>query len=246
MPQFLNTTDTNSQVVQLIQNAERRLTLISPYLQLSRHVMSRLMLADARGVETRLVYRTGELKEDERLKLKELKRLTLYSLANLHAKCYANEKSVLISSMNLYGHSEVNNWEMGILLSEDDGKVTTDARREIDNIFQTAVREPAPGGIRSMIASVFQREPAQPARPVHKPAPKVQDGFCIRCGDDIRYRPLSPLCGSCYSTWAAWGNEDFPEKNCHRCGDRAEVTKAKPLCAPCFRAAPFTPASRSF
>jgi hypothetical protein len=243
MPEFLNTTATNSQIVQLIQSAERRLTLISPYLQISKQVMSRLKLADARGVETHLVHRTGELSEGERVKLKELKRLTLYSLANLHAKCYANERNVLISSMNLYGHSEVNNWEMSILLSEEDGKVITDARREIESIFQTAVREPAPGGIRSMFASVFQRPPVPAAQ---KPAAKVQEGFCIRCGDDIRYRPLSPLCGSCYSTWAAWGNEDFPEKNCHRCGDRADVTKAKPLCAPCFRAAPFPPASRSF
>ncbi len=33
---------------------------------------------------------------------------------NLHAKCYLNEKAAIITSMNLYDFSQVNNNEMGV------------------------------------------------------------------------------------------------------------------------------------
>ncbi|HYR10675.1 MAG TPA: hypothetical protein VEQ60_23055, partial [Longimicrobium sp.] len=64
-----------------------------------------------------------------------------------------------------------------------------------------------------------------------------------RCGDGIRYQPWAPLCGGCYDSWAAWGNEDYPEKKCHRCAKPANVSKGKPLCPECFRQDPFTRAA---
>jgi hypothetical protein len=110
MAEFLTTRGTTHHLEQIIQNAERHLTLITPYLQFSTHVLSRLKLAEAQGIEIDLVCRTDELKTDQRDKLIGLRRLSLYSLENLHAKCYANEHNVLVSSMNLYQHSENNNW----------------------------------------------------------------------------------------------------------------------------------------
>ena len=40
-------------------------------------------------------------------------------LENLHAKCYLNEKEALLTSMNLYEFSQINNDEMGILVSRE-------------------------------------------------------------------------------------------------------------------------------
>ena len=37
---------------------------------------------------------------------------------NLHAKCYLSETSALVTSMNLYEFSQVNNHEMGISLTK--------------------------------------------------------------------------------------------------------------------------------
>lgn len=145
MPEFLTTSGTTYQLEQLIQSAERRLTLISPYL----HVVTRLNAAESRGVEIHLVYRTGKLSSEERAKLSGLKKLCLYTLNNLHAKCYANERHVLISSMNLYDYSETHNWEMGVLLGKQDGQATVSARKEIAAILQAAAPEPARGGLRS-------------------------------------------------------------------------------------------------
>ena len=238
MPEFLTTRGTTYQLEQLIQNAERRLTLISPYLQFSHNVVARLKAAESRGVDIHLVYRTDKLSIEERAKLSGLKKICLYTLNNLHAKCYANERHVLISSMNLYDYSETHNWEMGVLLGEQDGQATVSARKEIAEILQAATPEPARGGLRSFFSSAFQR-PAPPS-PKPKQAPPTQTGHCVRCGGGIRYQPQSPLCNSCYSSWAAWGNESYPERICHRCAKPSDVTKAKPLCARCFREAPFS------
>ena len=55
----------------------------------------------------------------------------------LHAKCYFNEQNLVISSMNLYDFSEVNNWEMSILIDKDNDSeiylASTGEAREFEN-----------------------------------------------------------------------------------------------------------------
>lgn len=242
MAEFFTTRNTASHIEALIDNAKRQLTLISPYLQIPTGLLPRLRAADARGVETRLVFRTDKLNPEERDKLSELKRLSLFSLDHLHAKCYANEQEVLISSLNLYAYSEQHNWEMSVLLTESDGEAMRKARSEIDLVLRTATPHPTRPGIRSFLTNVFARPVSVPAGTPERQVRKAETrrGYCIRCTGDVRYVPQSPLCTSCYATWAVWGNEDYPERTCHRCAKPADVTKAKPLCAPCFREAPFS------
>ena len=56
---------------------------------------------------------------------------------NLHAKCYLNEDSCIISSLNLYEFSQVNNNEMGILVKKDDDTdVYKDAYEEAQRIIR--------------------------------------------------------------------------------------------------------------
>ena len=37
---------------------------------------------------------------------------------NLHAKCYLNENEAIVTSMNLYEFSQLNNYEMGIRITK--------------------------------------------------------------------------------------------------------------------------------
>ena len=55
--------------------------------------------------------------------LKQLNNASIYSLDNLHAKCYLNEDSAIVTSMNLYQHSQENNWEMGIKIDKSNDPV---------------------------------------------------------------------------------------------------------------------------
>ena len=56
---------------------------------------------------------------------------------NLHAKCYMNEEMCIITSLNLYEFSQVNNNEMGILIQRsEDGQLYKDAYEEAQRIIR--------------------------------------------------------------------------------------------------------------
>ena len=56
---------------------------------------------------------------------------------NLHAKCYMSEDSCIITSLNLYEFSQVNNNEMGVLMTrESDQEMYRDAHEEAQRIIR--------------------------------------------------------------------------------------------------------------
>jgi hypothetical protein len=234
MATFLTTFETTSELEKVIRGAQARLTLITPYLKLHQTILDRLKDADARGVEISLVYGKEELTTAEQEKLSNLTRLRLYFLKDHHAKCYANEQNVIISSMNLHEFSQRNNREMSVLLTAEDGLAYSEARKEIESFLRAAEQRPRSSGILRLARSAVD------ALTASRSAPKSQAGHCVRCGVGIHYKPTAPLCSSCYTSWAAWENEDYPERFCHRCGEAADTSKAKPLCRDCFRKHPFS------
>ena len=60
------------------------------------------------------------MRDFEKDKFQSFQNINIYFLANLHAKCYLNENTALITSMNLYGYSEENNREMGIEINKSE------------------------------------------------------------------------------------------------------------------------------
>lgn len=122
---FLNTLGLNQWIEILMEKAERELIIIVPYIKTSERVFNYLKEANDRGVHITLVYREDKLNEAEKNKLKSLKNLNLLHHPNVHAKCYLTEKYLIITSMNLYEYSEINNREMGVLMRSnnlDDSK----------------------------------------------------------------------------------------------------------------------------
>jgi phosphatidylserine/phosphatidylglycerophosphate/cardiolipin synthase-like enzyme len=56
---------------------------------------------------------------------------------NLHAKCYMNEEMCIVTSLNLYEFSQVNNNEMGILIQRaEDSQLYKDAYEEAQRIIR--------------------------------------------------------------------------------------------------------------
>ena len=53
--------------------------------------------------------------------LQDLSYVRTSSFQNLDAKCYLNEESCMITSLNLYEFSHLNNNEMGVLISSRSG-----------------------------------------------------------------------------------------------------------------------------
>lgn len=120
MAKFLNTSATNYYLEELIKDASDRLILISPFLKLNDRIKELLEDKNRLKIDVRIVYGKSELQPNEIKWLNELTFIRTSYCKNLHAKCYMNESSCIITSLNLYEFSQVNNNEMGVHISRDD------------------------------------------------------------------------------------------------------------------------------
>lgn len=137
MAKFLNTSATNYFLEELIKDAKDRLILISPFLKLNDRMKELLADKNRLKIDVRIVYGKSELQPEEINWLKELTYIRTSFCKNLHAKCYINEELCIITSLNLYEFSQVNNNEMGVLIRRsDDAELYKDAYEEAQRIIR--------------------------------------------------------------------------------------------------------------
>jgi len=239
MVEFLNTEKAYSKIVEIVSKANNRLVLISPYIRISKPLTERLKYMDGKGVKTVVVCREKDLNAEVRGELKQLKNLELRFDEDLHAKCFYNEESMVITSLNLYEHSQQNNREMGVLLSlEDDSNVFNEALNEAEFIVNRAKKD-------STIKSLFNRivKEAKSAidlpeedspRGTKTPSRTKQKGYCIRCGKSISYNENRPYCLNCYKTSFISSSKYAKEFHCHACEKKITTSQGKPLCTACY------------
>ena len=136
MTKFLNTSATTYYLEELIKNSRERLYLISPYRKLNDRIKELLEDKDRMKIDIRIVYGKSELQPAEVNWLKNLHYIRTSYCHNLHAKCYISENACIITSLNLYEFSQVNNNEMGIYIERDDGPLYQDAYAEAQRIIR--------------------------------------------------------------------------------------------------------------
>lgn len=137
MAKFLNTSATNYFLEELIKDAKDRLILISPFLKLNDKIRELLADKNRLKIDVRIVYGKSELQPEEINWLKELTYIRTSFCKNLHAKCYLNEELCIITSLNLYEFSQVNNNEMGVLIRRsDDVELYKEAYEEAQRIIR--------------------------------------------------------------------------------------------------------------
>lgn len=137
MAKFLNTSATTYYLEKMIKNTHERLFLISPYLKFNERMKQLLIDQSRLNIDIHIVYGKEELKASEMDWLKSLNCIHLYFCQNLHAKCYMNEESCIITSLNLYEFSQVNNNEMGVLVTRnEDRQVYQDSYDEIQHLIR--------------------------------------------------------------------------------------------------------------
>lgn len=227
MAEFLTTTGTSFHIEQIILEANKELYLVSPFLQLSKTFFERLKDASYRGVKIIIVYGKDELKPNEKNSIAEIDNLSLFYFENLHAKCYFNEKEMVITSMNMYEFSEKHNREMGVYIQKS---------------RDTALYNKAINETKSIISSAEPVELKKTNRSINKPESKKNNdyavkkdirGYCLRCQTRIPFDPDKPYCLTCFSSWVQWANPDFKESVCHGCGEYGPTTMTDPLCDDC-------------
>lgn len=137
MAKFLNTSATNYYLEEMIKTAKDRLILISPFLRLNERIKELLEDKDRLKIDVRIVYGKSELQPEEVNWLKGLSYIRTSFCKNLHAKCYLNEENCIITSLNLYEFSQVNNNEMGVLIDrQSDTDLYRDAYEEAQRIIR--------------------------------------------------------------------------------------------------------------
>ena len=137
MAKFLSTTGTNYHLEELIKGASDRLILISPFLKLNDRMKELLADKNRLKIDVRIVYGKSELQPQEIEWLRALTYIRTSFCKNLHAKCYMNEEMCIVTSLNLYEFSQVNNNEMGILIQRgEDAQLYKDAYEEAQRIIR--------------------------------------------------------------------------------------------------------------
>ncbi len=119
MAKFLNTSATNYFLEELIKSAKERLIIISPFLKFNDRMKELLEDKNRLKIDVRVVFGKSELQPQEIKWLRSLDFVRTSFCQNLHAKCYLNEESAIITSMNLYEFSQVNNNEMGVFIERE-------------------------------------------------------------------------------------------------------------------------------
>jgi hypothetical protein len=220
MAHFVRTSAALSELENLIDEAKEKLVLLSPYVRLSPALRDRLSEADQRGVTITLVFGKQEMDAAQLQELAHFRHLALFFSRRLHAKCYFNEKRMIITSLNLLQSSEQNH-EMGVAL-EAGSDAFASAVHEAEYIIKTAEA-------RGLVSTAKAPRGSARAKP---------SGYCIRCSSEIELDPERPYCNDCFKVWAKFENWDFAEKICHRCGRPGVTSRLKPQCYQCFKTAP--------
>ncbi len=234
MVKFLDTTGVSYHLSQLIKNADHEIILISPFLKVNEKIRDLIENQDRkRTTNIKIVYGKNELQSEEYNWINQLDSVRLAYCKDLHAKCYLNEKEAIITSMNLYEYSQINNYEMGIYVTkEDDPSLYQEIYTEAMDIFRIS------GDDKVTFDKAEQKNKSKTAvQHKNKNANKRNNetGFCIRCQEQIKLDPMYPYCKKCFTSWNKYKNEEYKEKYCHICGNKTDSSKVKPTCYSCFK-----------
>jgi len=245
MAEFLNTEASNSALVDLINGAQRRLVLISPYVKVSERMLERLKDVSRRGaVKVVMICRREDLNPETESALSQIPGLRLGFLANLHAKCFYNDSAMVITSLNLHEHSQQKNIEMGIRLTKQlDGDTFLEALDEAEYIIRQAESVEGKADIsrresdkRDDSIGTSPSGSKREGKTVEQNGTRRHSGHCIRCGGTVPYDREAPYCPGCYRIWKKYENPEYEEEHCHGCGKPGEATTMdRPLCYSCYR-----------
>lgn len=115
---IIGTTSISFEIENVLKSADKYLILVTPYLKLNQRLKVGLSDAFKRVENVFLLHREHELKKEESLWLNSFDNIKIFPIKNLHSKIYVNEEVAIISSMNLYEYSQINNHEIGVVINE--------------------------------------------------------------------------------------------------------------------------------
>ncbi len=160
MAKFLDTTGVSYHQQRLINQALETQILISPNLHINDRLRQSLEDKDRLKIDIRLIYGKNELQPEQINWLRTLQFVRTSFCENLHAKCYLNESEAILTSMNLYEYSQVNNQEMGVYVSKsEDPELYADILNEARRLIRIS------GEIQVTVEKVKTHQPGRTETP---------------------------------------------------------------------------------
>ncbi len=229
MVAFLDSDGIKSELSKILKRSEEFVYIVSPYLKIGDRYRAILKDIANQGKEIKIIYGKKPMNDSEMDWFKSVDMIGLYFWKDLHAKCYMNEKAAIITSLNLYEYSLINNYEMGIVIYRDqDTKIYDEILDEVHRLMRLSEEIKIPK--RSVLGRMFSKNG-------EKPIPKLPTvGYCIRCEGNIPFNMERPYCDIHYKSWAKYKNLEYVEKKgvCHICGKKYAASMSKPICYDCY------------
>jgi len=222
MTELLTTKEMLVALDNIIKKAEKYICIFSYNIKIDQNFTSRLRNASKRDVSINLVFGVNNGDPNTIEEILKLPKAKVYFKEYMHAKFFYNEKELLIGSMNLSEASARNNFELGVYFTgEDYQKAIKKVKEEAREITTDSVEWSQLSKVKSEFVRLHQNDPSA--------------GKCVRCAVAINYDPSRPLCVRCFSDWAEWENEYYPERFCHRCGQSKNgISFRLPQCNDCY------------
>lgn len=258
MAKFLKGNELNAELEKIFENAENQLTLISPYIKLHDRYKSALLTKIlSSNLEIIILFGKNEddlsksMKQEDFDFFKQFPNIEIRYEKRLHAKYYANETRAILTSMNLYGYSQNNNIEAGVLM-EKSLKGSFTGENEMDSntweYFKTVLEqsellfeqkpvfekknllssrkyinsEIVVDELSSFFKNVTNKKEEIIIKSKSKPEIEIEFGFCIRTGKKITFNIERPLEYEAFKKWNKFKDADYSEKYCHFSGELSD------------------------
>ena len=230
MAKFLTTKQISSQLEELIQEADKTLYLVSPYLKLSKDFQELINSRNKNEKKTIIIYGKYELTPEQLKFLTGLRHVYLKFHENLHAKCYINDTKLIITSLNFYEYSMINNKEMGVLYDNtktEDQEIYSKALDHVKFIEENSNDKPFELSSSHVTPDLKVDKKTESPKlkssivSETKKSNVVQSGYCIRTGVEIPFSVEKPLSYDAFKSWSKYSDPEYSEKFCHFSGEHS-------------------------
>lgn len=250
MAEFVTGDLLNDAVIKIIEAAEKKLLIVSPFIRLHDRVCDALLgKKKHHKLKIQILYGKNESKKQDSLTqkdfefLKDFPNIMIKYEPKLHAKYFSNGNDTLITSMNLMHQSQNNNIEAGVFVKAS--KVTSlinrfdlKADKYFNDVFEMATthfsKSPQyrfnKAGIRIKYLNSITETDIITNETRNE---SLVTGFCIRTGKKIPFNLSRPYSYDAYNNWKFVNSQNYlhPESYCHFSGkpSNGKTTFAKPI-----------------
>lgn len=239
MAKFITTKQTSSALEELINDADKLLYLVSPFLKLSKDFQELINSRNKHEKKTVIIYGKHELTPEQLKFLTGLRFVYLKYHENLHAKCYVNDTKLIITSLNFYEYSMINNKEMGVIYDNtipEDVEIYTKALEHVKFIEENSDDKPfelTSNAPKVTVTVDKKTEPTKttPTKVEAKKSSTPNSGYCIRTGAEIPFNVEKPMTYDAFKSWNKYGDPEYAEKFCHFSGESSngQTSVSKPI-----------------